>query len=582
MDLGLWNEGLVIRIRRGRSRKNFVSQAVAHPVSPVRVNVKLWAVAVGAVVCGQFAAISLLPRGFLLTLLSDSINLVLILSALFVFAANARASEPEIKPFWALVSAGWGITLFGQLLWMYFDIVLRQEVPNPFVGDVLLFLSNVPVLAALLLQPNLRSPNAVRQQRYLDFILLLLWWLYLYLFCVIPWQYVNLNEARYGANYNSLALLFEVVLLLTLAFSWANSSGGWRWVFGTLFAAQLANALTAQWINRAIDRHTYYPGSPYDGPYAMALGLYTVVGLVGLSVRCASDLPKTKAAVLPFASFGMAAVLSIPAFGAWASLRYQGSPAVMRFRELVTFGTVSIMALLVFAKKGQLDRQLARTNRVLQTASMTDFLTGVRNRRFFDAVIPGEASHVIRSYQSGDAKSADLILYMADLDDFKEINDRYGHDMGDKILVEVARRIASLIRGSDVLVRWGGDEFLVASRNSNRADGAGFALRLLTALAKPMEADGIQITLNISIGWAAYPWYQDDPAAVPLETVLALSDRALYEAKEGGKNRAVGVSPHKDGKVLVIGTQEVRVSAYSVETQQLQGPLSPAETPIAR
>jgi diguanylate cyclase (GGDEF)-like protein len=541
--------------------------ALAVRRSKPNAHVSLWAAAIVLLLAGQLTASLLVPRGFLLTLATDVIALLLMCSAVFVFLANARATIAQTRVFWTLAASSWGITLVGQALWMYFDVVLRREAPNPFVGDVLLFLSNVPFLAALLLQPNLDRPGGAKQKKSLDFVLLLLWWLYLYLFYVIPWQYISPNEARYGSNYNFLSALMDVVLLSTIAFSWWHSSGGWRWIFASFFAAQLLNGLTAYWSNKAIERHLYFPGSWYDVPYAVALASFTMVGLVGLAAKSTSLVPTKPRAELPFAGLGMASVLSIPVLGAWAALHREASPDVTLFRQLATLSTVSVMALLVFAKKQQLAAQLTQANQVLQEASTTDFLTGVRNRRFFDLIISGEVSQILRSRTSPSRLPAgDLVLYMMDLDDFKEINDEYGHEMGDRILIEVAQRIRALIRSSDVLIRWGGDEFLIVSPDSTRAGAAGFALRILNAFAKPIETDSVPISLNISIGWAAFPWFPEDPDRVPVEAVLGLADRALYEAKEGGKNRVVGPGPRTDGKSFDVAAGSNPVPPYSVET----------------
>ena len=153
-----------------------------------------------------------------------------------------------------------------------------------------------------------------------------------------------------------------------------------------------------------------------------------------------------------------------------------------QFRELVTLGTILVMAFLVFAKQHGMRIELATANRVLQEASATDPLTGARNRRFFDTTIAGDASQVLRSYQTQESRFNDLIFYMVDLDDFKEVNDTYGHSVGDKVLLEVTRRINSVIRSSDFLVRWGGDEFLIVSRFSNRAEAAAFASRIMAVV----------------------------------------------------------------------------------------------------
>ena len=100
----------------------------------------------------------------------------------------------------------------------------------------------------------------------MGFLLLLLWWLYLYLIFVIPWQYVVLDEARYGANYDRLDSLLAVVLLLTLGFLWKRGFGSWNWFYASLFGAQLLMTVSGYLANHAISEHSYYPGSWYDLP----------------------------------------------------------------------------------------------------------------------------------------------------------------------------------------------------------------------------------------------------------------------------------------------------------------------------
>src|SRR5271166_1363750 len=136
------------------------------------------------------------------------------------------------------------------------------------------------------------------------------------------------------------------------------------------------------------------------------------------------------------------------------------------------------MTGLVFMKQVLLQHELRRTNEALEESSTTDPLTGIRNRRFFSATIQGDVAHSIRAHSERDDDSArDLVFYLIDLDNFKEVNDLYGHDAGDRVLVETARRISCAIRHSDVLVRWGGEEFLVVSRFTDRRQGGILARR---------------------------------------------------------------------------------------------------------
>ena len=194
--------------------------------------------------------------------------------------------------------------------------------------------------------------------------------------------------------------------------------------------------------------------------------------------------------------------------------------------------------------------ELARANAELQAMSLTDPLTKVRNRRFFRETIEADAMQVVRAYRragpnAGPIEHGDLIFYFVDLDHFKRVNDEYGHYAGDRVLVECARRLTHIVRQSDLLIRWGGEEFLVVLRSGTRADGDILARRLLRLMGEEAFdiGDGKMIPMTCSIGWAAFPWITAQPDALSVDDVLVLADRSMYAAKEAGRNYAVGIAP---------------------------------------
>jgi diguanylate cyclase (GGDEF)-like protein len=208
-----------------------------------------------------------------------------------------------------------------------------------------------------------------------------------------------------------------------------------------------------------------------------------------------------------------------------------------------------IMAALVFMKQKLLHRELKQANQVLEESSTTDPLTGIRNRRFLMSSIVGDVAQCLRTYaEASDITERDLIFYAIDLDNFKKVNDHHGHDAGDRVLIEASRRISSAIRNSDLLVRWGGEEFLVVSRFTDRRQAAILADRVLDAFrAKPFAVgEDAVVHQTCSIGWAAFPWIEKDPGAVNYEGVLKYADRGLYRAKKAGKDQAVGMSPSRE------------------------------------
>lgn len=194
-------------------------------------------------------------------------------------------------------------------------------------------------------------------------------------------------------------------------------------------------------------------------------------------------------------------------------------------------------------------KELAAAHRELSEATVTDLLTGLRNRRFFSASIDGDvaaARRVFTDPAGGPApKNRDLLFFLVDVDRFKEVNDVFGHHAGDRVLVEVARRLQGVVRRSDSLVRWGGEELLIISREGERNEAHVLAERALVAVSRePFElGDNRLLWRTCSIGWAPFPWLREHPDAVSYGDVLRLADRALHLAKSEGRHRAVGVLP---------------------------------------
>jgi diguanylate cyclase (GGDEF)-like protein len=193
--------------------------------------------------------------------------------------------------------------------------------------------------------------------------------------------------------------------------------------------------------------------------------------------------------------------------------------------------------------------ELAQANVELEQASLSDPLTGVRNRRFFQSTILADASQAVRAYHNGSEHYShdhrDLIFFLIDIDHFKQVNDQHGHDAGDRMLVEIAHRLNRVVRESDFLIRWGGEEFLVVCRSAERDDSPHMAGRILRAIGGTEFDLGNERKMRrtCSVGWAPLPWLPVECAELSVDEVLRLADRGLYLAKQRGRNRAVGLVP---------------------------------------
>jgi diguanylate cyclase (GGDEF)-like protein len=169
--------------------------------------------------------------------------------------------------------------------------------------------------------------------------------------------------------------------------------------------------------------------------------------------------------------------------------------------------------------------EAVENERKLADAAVRDVLTGAYNRRRFEERFDDEVRRAER-YGRG------LALILLDIDRFKSVNDELGHPFGDEALREVALRCGSVVRSTDVLCRYGGEEFCVVLPETDLARASALAERLRAACGdEPVRYLGMERTLTISLGVAAWR-----PGEAPSELV-SRADGALYAAKRGGRNR---------------------------------------------
>jgi signal transduction histidine kinase len=284
----------------------------------------------------------------------------LLLSGILSLVHHITRTNGRLRLFWILMAAGMGLWFCYQVLWVYFEVFLRAEVPDLFVGDIVLFLHIVPLMAALALRPHVQQDEYAARLRNLDFALLLVWWVYLYILAVIPWQYVIPDAAPYLRNLNSLYLIEKVALLTTILFSWKGSKSGWRKFYASLFGACLTYAVSSYVANWALSLRTYYTGSLYDIPLAISMAWITVIGLQTQSRNPQSERRSafTHDGVW-LARAGMIAAFSLPLFGIWALLETVPSP-IKSFRLELTLGAAILIGIMVFVRQRLLDRELLR------------------------------------------------------------------------------------------------------------------------------------------------------------------------------------------------------------------------------
>jgi diguanylate cyclase (GGDEF)-like protein len=173
----------------------------------------------------------------------------------------------------------------------------------------------------------------------------------------------------------------------------------------------------------------------------------------------------------------------------------------------------------------------------IKRVGLTDALTGVKNRRFFDQRLQEEISRAVRH-------GGELTCLLLDLDHFKKINDGHGHPSGDRVLVQAAEIMRAQLRGTDVLARHGGEEFAALLIQTDLRRALEIAERIRSAIAQHTftSSDAAPLHVTVSIG-AATLQHQPEELAQSCARLLANADQALYAAKNSGRNL---VLPYED------------------------------------
>jgi len=236
------------------------------------------------------------------------------------------------------------------------------------------------------------------------------------------------------------------------------------------------------------------------------------------------------------------------------------------FLTLEALLALAVLALVVNARFRVLNRQkrkleevvqartieIAEKNRELAQLSITDPLTGLKNRRYLDetiredmSIIQRELHNVRAGLKPFDEKAAALGVFMIDVDHFKRVNDVHGHEGGDAVIVEIARRLQAMMRQSDSVARWGGEEFLIITRQSRPGDSFALAERIRQAIEQDAFAvsPDVRVKKTISIGFCHYPFLSGGEEKLSWQQVVAMADTALYLAKHNGRNLVIGIEP---------------------------------------
>jgi hypothetical protein len=211
-------------------------------------------------------------------------------------------------------------------------------------------------MAALALQPHRKRGEVRLQFGYINFVLLLTWWTFVYAFIVFPWMYAIPSEGQYNYNFDLITNIQNMVIVIGLGVLWLKARGAWRVVYANLFGGAAMYLLSSLVINVAISLNKYSTGNLYDLPLISSFLWFALAGVIAYLNRAELDSPQgtgadgdEKPREGPWsARLAMAAVISLPLFAIF-TLRFEhDAPQVRDFRLMTTLIASVPIAFLVF------------------------------------------------------------------------------------------------------------------------------------------------------------------------------------------------------------------------------------------
>jgi signal transduction histidine kinase len=318
-----------------------------------------WFAAAGAVTLAFALASLTLRPGPVLTAIADVGDLLLTLAVAAAMLANARATRGVDRRFWILMGLGCLLWSCNQAGWTYCEVVRHIAVPDPWFVDVILFAHLVPMIAAVALRPHRDEGEQKFRAGTLDFLLLLVWWVFLYAFIVFPSQYISLDLGAYDRNYSTLYLVESAVLVVVMGIAARGAPAGWKMLYLNLMAASALYATFSEAVNIAASRGQYYTGSLYDVPLIGTMAWMAAAALTAREWDLTAVTSNREDAWGAMAlRLAMLAILSLPVLGLW-TVRWDSSPPSTRaFRLFTVLAAMVVLGAFVFVRQYLQDQTL--------------------------------------------------------------------------------------------------------------------------------------------------------------------------------------------------------------------------------
>jgi len=319
------------------------------------------------VVLLSLVAALILPKGTLLNLLGDVLQVGLV--GLFTVLAfqNMIRSEAQVRAFWFLLFIGAGMWLASLLIWSTHELWFHQSVPDVPVADIFFFVGLVPLVVSTALEPQSVHDSRFRSFGLLDLSILILYSLYLFAFFVYAYRLLPGAMGTYNHNFNVADSCGNQLFAVATGVAFYRERGTWRPLYRIFFFSAAAFAVACDFINVTIDLGGYYTGSLYDVPLIGGMSGFVCVCLAGRPLRQAAPEKgeretgrqrSIRGLTFLSSNLAMLVTLSTPAIGMWLLTAYPRHDKLFSFRLDITLLTIFLLTLLLSIKQDFLSANL--------------------------------------------------------------------------------------------------------------------------------------------------------------------------------------------------------------------------------
>lgn len=229
-------------------------------------------------------------------------------------------------------------------------------------------------------------------------------------------------------------------------------------------------------------------------------------------------------------------------------LHYNGITFSSYVSVYATGQIIQVLVVIMFSTLAKMNSRIVNLNEELKQSSLNDSLTGLHNRRYYSEVVTEMISNFTEEMTNSlvwkrepNIRNKVMGICMIDIDHFKKINDEFGHKAGDVVLQEVSTIMKGLLRFDDIVIRWGGEEFVILLNRTQIEYIPQFLQLLKTSISNHrfFVGNGQSVTITVSGGCMVYPFYKDNPCQLLFEESLDIADMLLYHAKRSGRDRLI-------------------------------------------